>query len=68
MRMGSERKEDNNVRTKEEILEELDRIRRQKREAIKAQIRCVGKMMKLQEELKEVEEHGANLSEERGLC
>lgn len=45
------------MRTKEEILEELDRIRRQKREAIKAQIRCVGKMMKLQEELKEVEEH-----------
>lgn len=68
MRMGSERKEDNNVRTKEEILEELDRIRRQKREAIKAQIRCVGKMMKLQEELKEIEEHGTNLSEERGLC
>lgn len=57
MRMGSERKEDNNVRTKEEILEELDRIRRQKREAIKAQIRCVGRMMKLQEELKEIEEH-----------
>lgn len=51
------------MRTKEEILEELDRIRRQKREAIKAQIRCVRKMMKLQEELKEVEEHGANYME-----
>ena len=56
------------MRTKEEILEELDRIRRQKRAAIKAQIRCVGRMMKLQEELKEIEEHGTNLSEERGLC
>lgn len=46
------------MRAKEEILEELERIRRQKRAAIKAQIRCVGKMMKLREELKEVEEHG----------
>ena len=45
------------MRAKEEILEELERIRRQKWAAIKAQIRCVGKMMKLQEELKEVEEH-----------
>ena len=56
MRMGSERKAVC-MRAKEKILEELERIRRQKRAAIKAQIRCVGKMMKLQEELKEVEEH-----------
>lgn len=46
------------MRRKQEILEELERIRRQKRAAIKAQIRCVRRMMKLQEELKEVEEHG----------
>ena len=46
------------MRRKQEILEELNRLKRQKRAAIKAQIRCVGRMMKLQEELKEVEEHG----------
>lgn len=56
------------MRRKQEILEELNRLKRQKRAAVKAQIRCVGRMTKLQEELKEVEEHGTNLSEERGLC
>lgn len=56
------------MRRKQEILEELNRLKRQKRVAVKAQIRCVGRMMKLQEELKEIEEHETNLSEERGLC